>query len=81
MKFVLEMVENIMGKEENVVTSTFSFSHKIFKSLHFQSPKMLGLCGKGLRDNVFCSSQNLFQLLSYIVFVVFKCFQFGLVNG
>ena len=31
-KFVLERVENIMGKEENMVTSNLTFSHIFFKS-------------------------------------------------
>ena len=31
-KFVLDWVENIVGKGENAVTSIFSFSQNVFKS-------------------------------------------------
>ena len=33
LNFVLERAENIAGKGENAVTSIFSFSHNVFKSL------------------------------------------------
>ena len=37
MIFVFDRVENIVGKgRKMLVTSIFSFSHKVFKSLFFQ---------------------------------------------
>ena len=46
-KFMLEGVENIVGKEEMLVTSISSFP-TIFSKLFFQiAIKKLGLCGKG----------------------------------
>ena len=36
LKYVLERLENIVGKGENAVTSIFFFSHNVFKRLLFQ---------------------------------------------
>ena len=35
-KFVIDSLENIVGKGENLVTSIFSFFHNVFKSLSLQ---------------------------------------------
>ena len=48
LKFALDMVENISGKEENAGTSIFFFSHYVFKWLIFQGHLKSGSCGKGL---------------------------------
>ena len=41
-------IENTAGKGEIVVTSNFSFSHRVFKRLLLQTCKNQGLFGKGL---------------------------------
>ena len=38
LKFVLDGAENIVGKEKMLVTSIFSFSYNVFKSLPSQGP-------------------------------------------
>ena len=48
LKLVLGGVENIVGKEEMLVTSIFTFSHSVFKRLPFQGRFKSGLCGKEL---------------------------------
>ena len=46
LKFDLERVENIVGKEKMLVASIFSFPHNVFKWHLFQGRKMSGFCGK-----------------------------------
>ena len=48
LKLVLGGVENIVGKEEMLVTSIFTFSHNVFKRLPFQGRFKSGSCGKEL---------------------------------
>ena len=43
-----KQVENIVGKAELLVTSNFSFSHTIFKTLVSQGRQKVSLCGNGL---------------------------------
>ena len=40
LKFVLERVENILGKGEMLVTSIFSFSHNVFESFFSRGVKV-----------------------------------------
>ena len=42
------MIENTVGEGELLVTSNFSFSHSIFKTLELQTRLNQGLFGKGL---------------------------------
>ena len=49
LKFVLEMVENIFGKEENAVYQHFLLFSNVFKSHILQGRLMSELCGKELR--------------------------------
>ena len=39
-----------MGKEKLLVTSNFSISHSVFKSLVSQRHQKVSLCGNGLND-------------------------------
>ena len=49
-QFFLNRTENIVGKGEMLVTSIFSFSHKVFKRLLPQGRKKPGLLDKGSRE-------------------------------
>ena len=51
-KYVFHRIENIVGKEENAVTSIFFFSHHVFKRLFPPVRQKSSLCGKGLRNRV-----------------------------
>ena len=53
-------VENTVGKGELLVTSNFSFSHRVFKRLVLQTGKSQGLFGKGLKkvNNKFLGSSR-----------------------
>ena len=50
MKFVLEMVKNVVEKEKMLATSILSFSHNVFKMPLSQGCIKSGLCGKELKD-------------------------------
>ena len=50
MIYVLDTTEKIVEKEKMLVTSIFSFSHNVFKSLPVQYHLKLGLCGKELNQ-------------------------------
>ena len=52
LKFVFEILENIVGKGkiagfQHFLTSIFSFSHNVFKQLLSQGSEMLGSLVKG----------------------------------
>ena len=54
-----ERIENSGEKEKWLVTSTFSFSHRVFKRfVVLQTQKNKGLFGKGLRINRYKRSQK-----------------------
>ena len=54
MKFVSKWWKILRKKEKMLVTSIFSFSHNIFKKLHFQGCLKSGLCGKELIVDTKC---------------------------
>ena len=45
--FFFDRVENIVGKEEIVCRSNFSFSHNVFKRLLSQTRQKVSFCGMG----------------------------------
>ena len=51
-KKVLQVVRKHWEKEKLLITSNFSFSHRVFKGLVLQTRKNQGLFGKGLNDRV-----------------------------
>ena len=51
-KVVFHRLENIVGKEEMLVTSIFFFSHNVFKRLFPSVHPKLSLCGKELKNLV-----------------------------
>ena len=53
-----KQVENTVGKGELLVTSNFSFSHSVFKSLELQTRINQGLFGKGLIHRKFANSKT-----------------------
>ena len=48
MKVFVTVYKTMWKKEKMLVTSIFSFSHNVFKRLHFPSLEA-GLCSKGLK--------------------------------
>ena len=48
----LTMQKTLWEKEKMLVTSIFSFSHNIFRSLIYQGISNLGLCDKGLKVKI-----------------------------
>ena len=56
-----KQVENTVGKGEIVVTSNFSFSHSVFKSLVSQGRQKVSLCGNGLKNEYYSASKNVLQ--------------------
>ena len=47
LKFIIERLQNIVGKEENAGYHIIYFSHNVFKRLLSQGRLKSGLCGKG----------------------------------
>ena len=43
-------VENTVGKGKLIVTSNFSFSHRVFKRLVSQGRQKVSLCGNGFKE-------------------------------
>ena len=54
LKFVLRSIENIVGKGEMLVSSTFSFTHNVFKAIFLRPQnkcdRIIEICfGKGIK--------------------------------
>ena len=56
-KFSKLVEKTLWKKEKLLVTSNFSFSHSVFKSLVPQGRQKVSLCGNGL--NLFCQPTDL----------------------
>ena len=58
---VFDRVENIVGRGEIACTSSFSFSHNVFKRLLTQRRQKVSLCGNGLNiylDGIWYEFEN-----------------------